>query len=96
MKLAHAVVAGLALGGLGGWWWQGHPGYETGEQRMQRAAAAQAAAEPKLYRWRDAHGVLQITDQPPTGRKFERVRLQEDVNVVPMSEPAPAAGKPGN
>ncbi len=26
-----------------------------------------------LYRWRDAHGVLQITEQPPKGRKYQRV-----------------------
>jgi hypothetical protein len=28
---------------------------------------------PVLYRWRDANGVLQITEEPPKGRKYERV-----------------------
>ncbi|HEV8693033.1 MAG TPA: DUF4124 domain-containing protein, partial [Lysobacter sp.] len=41
---------------------------------QERKAAAQAeAARPVLYRWRDAHGVLQITERPPKGRKYERV-----------------------
>ena len=26
-----------------------------------------------LYRWRDAAGNLQVTDQPPEGRKYERI-----------------------
>ena len=89
MRVAHAVIAGLVLGGGIGWWLLGHPGYETTEQKMARVEAAQAATEPRVYRWRDAHGVLQITDQPPKGRKYEVVKLREDVNVIPMSAPAP-------
>jgi hypothetical protein len=95
MKVIHAVIAGLALGGGIAWWSIGHPGYETTEQKMARVEAAQTAAEPKLYRWRDKHGVLQLTDQPPKGRKYELVKAQEDVNVIPMSpsEPEPAKSK---
>jgi len=44
---------------------------------------------PALYRWRDDQGVLQITDRPPSGRPYERVRLREDQNVVPMAPPEP-------
>ena len=87
MRVAHAVIAGLLLGAGVGWWVLGHPGYETGAQEQARMQAARAAAEPKIYRWRDANGVLQITDQPPSGRKFEQVPLDEDVNVIPMSPP---------
>ena len=97
MRLAHAVLAGLVLGGGLGWWLLGHPGYETSEQQMARVAAAQAAqaaAEPKLYRWRDGNGVLQLTDHPPAGRKYEVVAMREEVNVIPMSEPAAEPGKP--
>jgi len=93
MRVAHAVLAGLVLGGGAGWWLLGHPGYESAEQKMARVEAARAAAEPKLYRWRDANGVLQLTDQPPKGRKYEVVKMQEDVNVIPMSEPAPEPAK---
>ncbi|MEO8161438.1 MAG: hypothetical protein ABI588_08450 [Arenimonas sp.] len=92
MKLAHALVALLAIAAVG-WWAAGHPGYETGEQAQARAAAqAQAieAAKPKLYRWHDAKGALQITDTPPAGRKYELVDVEATaakLSEVPMSAP---------
>ena len=97
MRVAHAVIAGLALGGGLGWWMLDHPGYETAGQkraRVEAARQAQEAAEPKLYRWRDDNGVLQLTDRPPQGRKYELVELREDINVIPMSGPTPADQKP--
>ena len=42
---------------------------------------------PKVYRWRDAAGVLQLTDTPPTDRPFEEVRINPDTNVVPSTLP---------
>ncbi|HLM52613.1 MAG TPA: DUF4124 domain-containing protein [Pseudoxanthomonas sp.] len=49
------------------------------QQRAQRAAADHARdARPSLYRWRDAGGVLQITDRPPRDRPFERIEQQPD------------------
>jgi hypothetical protein len=102
MKLAHALVAVLAVGGVA-WWAAGHPGYETPAQHQARIEAeqqAQEAAKPKLYRWHDRNGVLQLTDTPPPkGRKFEVVDMDAaaEVNVIPMSEainPPPPAQKP--
>ena len=90
MRAAVAVVAGLALGAGIGWWKLGHPGYETAPQAQARAVkaeAATAAAKPKLYRWRDSSGVLQLTDKPPKHRRFEVVTMREDINVIPMSPP---------
>jgi hypothetical protein len=97
MRVAHAVIGGLVLGCGLGWWALGHPGYETGEQtraRVEAARQAQEEAKPKLYRWRDDNGVLQLTGQPPAGRKYELVKMQEDVNVIPMSGPAPETTPP--
>jgi len=90
MRLGLAIVAGLALGGGLGWWKLGHPGYETGAQKAARVAAAAEAARPRLYRWRNAAGVLQLTDTPPRGRKYTVVDVDAaaNVNVVPMSPPA--------
>ena len=90
MKPAHWLIALLAVGAVI-WWGMGHPGYETREQRMARVEAEQQAAEaakPKLYRWHDAKGVLQLTDTPPKGRKYEVVDVQafENANVIPMSD----------
>jgi len=70
--LGLAAVAGLA------WFAARDPG-EAEREKARQARADQAAAElaadavPVLYRWRDANGVLQITDEPPKGRKYERV-----------------------
>ena len=76
MRLAWAIIAGLALG-IGVAWWLSReaPGKsQAREQRAQRAAAAQARdARPSLYRWRDDAGVLQITDKPPKNRRYERI-----------------------
>ena len=95
MKLAHVLVVVLARAAVG-WWAFGHPGYETHEQAEARVEAqeqAVEAAKPKLYRWRDGNGVLQLTDTPPKGRKYETVDVDgtaAKLNSVPMSEPAPA------
>ena len=75
MRLAWAVAAGLLLGIGTAWWLARDPGKtEARETRARHAAAEQAReARPSLYRWRDDAGVLQITDQPPKGRPFERI-----------------------
>ena len=43
MRLVHAVLAGLLIGGAVGWWWLGHPGYETTQQRQERAVTQRLA-----------------------------------------------------
>ena len=38
----------------------------------------------RLYKWRDAGGNWQITDQlPPEGIDYEKLEYREDVNVLP-------------
>jgi hypothetical protein len=38
----------------------------------------------RLYKWRDASGNWQITDQlPPEGVDYEKLEYREDVNVLP-------------
>lgn len=93
MRAIHAIAGGLLLGGGIGWWTLGHPGYETDAQYQARVEAVRKAEEPKLYRWRDAKGVLQLTSEPPQGRKYETVKMREDVNVIPMS-PAQSSSIP--
>ena len=102
MKPGYWLTAILAVAAVC-WWALGHPGYETWEQRAARFEAEQQAAEaarPKLYRWRDANGTLQLTDTPPKGRKYKVVDVQalEDDNVIPMSDtinpPAASTAKP--
>src|SRR5688572_13584853 len=78
LLLALTVVAALA-------WWNTRETPEQARAKQQRAerAAIELAedARPVLYRWRDAQGVLQLTDEPPKGRKYERIH--KDAPPVP-------------
>ena len=81
MRLAWAIVAGLALGVGVAWWLSREPAAKTeAKQRRAEHAAAELArdARPSLYRWRDRAGVLQITDKPPKDRPFERIDRDAD------------------
>ena len=80
MRLGWAVVGGLALGGAA-WWWATREERDHARAERERQAAIEAeASRPVLYRWRDANGVLQITEKPPrgkdAGRRYERVERE--------------------
>ena len=70
LLLALALVAAVA-------WWNTRDTPEQARAKQQRAERATAElaedARPVIYRWRDAQGVLQLTDEPPQGRKYERI-----------------------
>jgi Domain of unknown function (DUF4124) len=91
MDKRHLFLAlALAMGGAA-WWHFGHPGWLTNAQKRQQfeqKKAAQEAAKPKLYRWHDAQGRLQLTDKaPPKGVKFERVDLDTFQNTIHGDRP---------
>ena len=72
------ILLGLAGVAALAWYAARDPADGNGAAAERREAAiaanAEAAADASvLYRWRDANGVLQITDTPPMGRKYERV-----------------------
>lgn len=71
-----ALLLGLLVG-TGIAWWQSRDTPEQARDRQRRADNAAAAlardAEPVLYRWRDDTGVLQVTEQPPKGRPYQRI-----------------------
>ena len=68
------VLLAIALG-VAAWWWytQEMPRRERERAAAAQAAMAQAERAGSLYKWRDASGNLQITDEPPRGRKYERI-----------------------
>ena len=80
MKQLGLLLVAVALG-IAAWWWFTS---EMPRRERERAIAAEAAAREaeradSLYRWRDAAGNLQITEDPPEGRKYERIsRTPED------------------
>lgn len=79
-----ALLVGLLVG-AGIAWWQSRDSPEQlrdKQQRANRAAAAQAHdAEPVLYRWRDANGVLQVTERPPKGRPYQRIPREAKAGI---------------
>ncbi len=79
----------LVLGALGGALFYGY----TTPQAVPAWARGWLPNPPGhtrlLYRWRDAQGRTQITDQPPKDRPYEEVRYRADANVVPSRGGAP-------
>ena len=72
------IVLGLAAVAALAWYAAQDPSKDGAQAAARKAAAAEASAADAaegaiLYRWRDANGVLQITDTPPEGRKYERI-----------------------
>ena len=65
-----AVAAAIAA-----WWWftEEMPRRQHARQVAAEMAAVQAQRANALYRWRDDAGTLQVTQDPPKGRKFERI-----------------------
>lgn len=85
MRVGWAIVAGIALGAAV-WWRTTHEEREQARVERERQAAIETeAARPVLYRWRDASGVLQITEKPPhgknAGRKYERVEREPSEGI---------------
>ncbi len=80
MRLAWAIVAGLAAGITLAWWLsrESPQATQTRQARAQQAAAADfEEARPVLYRWTDAAGVVHVTQQPPPkGQRYDKVDLQ--------------------
>ena len=74
MRQFGLLLVAIALGAAAWWWFTS----EMPRRERERAIAAEAAAEQaeranSLYRWRDAAGNLQVTEDPPKGRKYERI-----------------------
>ncbi|RZA18649.1 MAG: DUF4124 domain-containing protein [Lysobacteraceae bacterium] len=74
MRSLGMLVLAVALG-VAAWWWftSEMPRRERERAQAAKVAMAQAERADALYRWRDDAGHLQITQEPPTGRKFERI-----------------------
>ncbi len=51
------------------------------------AALAPRAENPTLYKWKDAQGHWNVTDQPPAGRSYETIQVDPNTNVLPAGVP---------
>lgn len=72
----------LVQAALGAWLWYYEP--ERLPQEWRRANPQSRDYMPVLYRWKDAQGVVQVTDRPPPGRPYETVTVHPDTNVAPL------------
>lgn len=74
----------LLLTGLASYVWYDDSLRET---LLNRLPVAVKSDTTPLYRWQDAQGHWQLSDQPPAGRSYEVVRYPRDLNVVPAVKP---------
>ena len=84
MKQLGMLLAAVALAAAA-WWWvtTEMPRRERERQAAAEAAAIQAERANALYRWRDDAGNLQVTEEPPKGRRYERIsRTPQDGMAV--------------
>lgn len=80
--LLGVAVTLLLLGAAAAWLWYLAPERLPAEWRRDNPNSRDYA--PVVYRWKDDRGVVQLTDQPPTDRPFEAVRIDPAQNVVPL------------
>lgn len=104
MKSLFRLVVILALV-LGAIWWFKPEWLPFGGRKLQVGATHEqelplpppAQASPKLYRWTDASGRVNVSDKPPTGGiTYETVQYDPNVNVLPAPQPAQPEPPPGN
>ena len=81
MLLALALIAAA-----GAWVWYYQPEHLPKEWRHENPRSHDYT--PAVYRWKDAHGRVQLTDAPPTDRPYETIRIDPNRNVVPSLLPA--------
>lgn len=67
-------------------WWTYAPDSVPAVVREQLSAPA-PPANSTLYKWKDAQGNWNVTDQPPQGRTYEAVQIDPDTNVLPSGVP---------
>ena len=74
MRMLAMLVLAVATAAAAWWWFTSEmPRRERERADAAEAAAIQAERANSLYRWRDDAGNLQITDEPPKGRRYERI-----------------------
>lgn len=89
MKQLGMVLAAVALAAAAWWWFTAEmPRRAQAQEAAAEAAAIQAERANTLYRWRDEAGNLHVTDDPPKGRRYERIsRTPKDGITVDGGKP---------
>lgn len=83
--LLGALCVLAVAGGAAAYVWFYQP--ESLPREWRRENPRSREYTPAVYRWRDAAGVLQLTDTPPKDRPYETVRVDPNTNIVPDTLP---------
>lgn len=75
----------LLLAAAAAYVWRYEPARLPAEWRQANPHSSEY--RPVLYRWKDAAGVVQVTDRPPPDRPYETLRIDPGTNVVPLAPP---------
>ena len=75
----------LAVAAIAGYIWRYEPERLPAEWRRDNPHSRDYS--PLVYRWKDAQGVVQLTDQPPPDRPYEAIRIDPKQNIVPTTLP---------
>ncbi|WP_156880327.1 DUF4124 domain-containing protein [Thermomonas fusca] len=74
MRQLGMLLVAVALAAAAWWWFTTEmPRRERERQAAAEVATIQAERANALYRWRDDAGNLQVTEEPPKGRRYERI-----------------------
>jgi hypothetical protein len=96
VKLGWAIAIGLLAGAALAWWLSAPEDRFNPFAGPRGGAADRPASSPGdasgavtvLYRWRDAQGVLHVSQQPPgDGQPYERFTISPEQNVVNLGPP---------
>ena len=82
--LGAILLIGVLAGGAWIWW---HYFPDSLPTIVDKHTPRSPQANPPLYKWRNAEGVWQITDAPPTDLPYETVVVDPQRNVVPTVIP---------
>ena len=78
-------MALAAVAAIGAYIWRYEPERLPAEWRRDNPNSKEYSSV--VYRWKDANGVVQLTDQPPKDRPYEAVRIDPNQNIVPTTLP---------
>ena len=91
MRLGWALVLGI-VGGIAVAWWLARDAPAQTQQKARQGAESAAPVSKSanagtLYRWRDARGVLHVTQSPPRDHDYERISADPDGMITVIGAP---------
>lgn len=77
----------LLAAGCAVWWFYAPQTWRAALRAPLPVPTDAVQRAPALYKWQDAQGRWNITDQPPKDRPYTEVRVDPNTNVLPAGVP---------